>query len=269
MRESIEEKSQSIVELHNEREDKQKRIEELQTEMFGEGSEETEKKARQFFSKVGQADEESSKTQEIDELRKELHEIEESIEMVREELQELLVNVQFPLNETIDVRDNEITFPYSEGISQQVIEAIEMVLNEDLAKDGVTIDTDEIRVESTDVDEAMDSVIDRTEDLRSKANMMVDVEQYVEEINNRDEKLAKALYVLYRSGESLSKKELEERIGVETGALRGQLYYVLENDPYLQKSDQEFTLSDTGERVMEAFVDRYDRPEGLPEEVET
>lgn len=268
MRDEIEEKSRFIVEKHREAEQKQNRIEEIQTKMFGQGSEETEQKAREFFSNVGQVEEGGSKTEEIDELRDELQDIEQSIETTREELQELLVNVQFPLNETIDVRDNKIAFPYSEEIPQQVIDAIEMVLNEELDNDSVTIDTDEIRVKTADVDEAMDRVMDRTRSLRSKANMMVDVDQYVDDIHDRDEKLAKALYVLYQSGEPLSKKELEERIGMEPGALRGMLYYVLDNDPYLEKSEKKFSLSDTGDRVMEAYVDRHDPPEGLPE-VET
>lgn len=257
-----------MEDMHRTIEEVQGRIEELQTEMFGEGSEETEQKAREFFSNVGQVQEDESRTEEIDELRDELDEIERSLEAAREELQELLVNVQFPLNETIDVRDDEIAFPYSEEVPREVLNAIELVLNEELDRNGVTFDTDEIRVETTDVDEAMDRVMSRTEDLRDRANMMVDADQYVEEIRDRDEKLAKFLYVLYQSGEALSKKELEERTGVKSGALRGQLYYVLNNDPYLEKNEQKFSLSDTGRRVMEAYVDRYDPPEGLDEEVE-
>lgn len=268
MKEDVCEVSSAVMEMHRKREKIQERIEQLQTEMFGEGSEETERKARAFFSDVGQGQEGESRTEEIDELRDEHAETEQALEAAREELQELLVNVQFPLNETIDVRDEEVAFPYSEEVPQEVLDAIELVLNEELDQDGVTFDTDEIRVETTDVDEAMDLVMGRTEDLRERANTMVDVDQYVEDIRDRDEKLAKVLYVLYWSGEEFSKKELEERIGVESGALRGQLYYVLDNDPYLEKNEQKFSLSDTGRRVMEEYVDRYDPPEGLDEVVE-
>lgn len=246
----------------------QNQIEEIQAEIFGDGSEETEQKARKFFSNVGQVQEGESRAQEIDELRDELDETERSLENAREKLQELLVNVQFPLNETIDIREDEVAFPYSEEVSQEVLNAIELVLNEELDENGVTFGTDEIRVETTDVDKAMDLVMNRTEDLRNRANMLVDVDQYVEDIRDRDEKLAKVLYVLYNSNGMLSKKELEERIGVESGALRGQIYYVLDNDPYLEKNEQKFSLSDTGRRVMQEYVDRYDPPEGIDEEVE-
>lgn len=269
MRDKLKEKAKSFIDLQETKDEKQSQLKDLQAEMFGEDSEETEQKAREFFSNVGGLEQQSSKTQEIDELRGELVELEDSLETTREELQELLVEVQFPLNETIGVGDDQVEFPYSEEVPQEVIDAIEIVLEVDLSEDGVTIDTDAIRAETTDVDEAMDRAMDRIDELRSKANMMVDVEQYVDDIYGRDEKLAKALYVLYQTDESLPKKEIEKRIGVETGDLRGQLYYVLDNDPYLKKSDQEFSLSDTGERVMEAYIDRYGRPEGLPEEGET
>lgn len=267
MRDKLVEKAKKFIDLQETRDEKQSRLRELQAEMFGDDSEETERKAREFFSNVGGGEQQSGKTEEIDALREDLTELEETLDTTREELQKLLVEVQFPLNETINVEDDKIEFPYSEEIPSEVIDAIESVLEEDLSKEGVTIGTDAIRAEAMDVDEAMDRVMNRIEELRSKANMMVDVEQYVDDIYSRDEKLAKALFVLYKS-DPLPKKEIEKRIGVETGDLRGQLYYVLENDPYLKKSNKKFSLSETGERVMEAYLDLYDPPEGLPEEVE-
>ncbi|GAA0676227.1 hypothetical protein ACFQDG_01895 [Natronoarchaeum mannanilyticum] len=267
MRSKLEEKANKFITQQEKLREKQENLSELQTDVFGADSEETEEKAREFFSDVGGLEQKSSKTQEIDELRDELEELKDALETTREELQELLVEVQFPLNETVNVSDDVVEFPYSAEIPQSVIDAIEAVLQVDLSEDGVVIDTDAIRVKTTDVDEAMDQAMNRIDELRSKANTMVDVEQYVNEINGRDEKLAKTLYVLYQTENALTKKELEKRIGVETGELRGQLYYVLENDPYLKKSDQKFSLSDTGERVTEAYIDRHGRPEGLPDEV--
>ena len=114
----------------------------------------------------------------------------------------------------------------------------------------------------------MDQAMSRIQELRSKANMMIDVEQYVDDINSRDEKIVKTLYVLHKSNNPLSKKEIEERIGVDAGDLRGTLYYVLDNDPYLKKSDSEFSLSDMGRRVIEAYIEQYGSPEDLPEGVE-
>lgn len=268
MQDELIEKARRYIDLQETEKAKQDRLRELQSEMFGEGSEETEKKAREFFSDVGGGEQQSAKTQEIDELRQDLSDLEETLENTREELQELLVDVQFPLNETIDIEDEKVVFPYSDEIPQDVIDAIESVLEEDLSKEEVKIETDAIRVETDDVDGAMDQAMSRIQELRSKANMMVDVEQYVDDINSRDEKIVKTLYVLHKSENPLSKKGIEERIGVDAGDLRGTLYYVLDNDPYLEKSDSEFSLSDMGRRVIEAYLEQHGSPEDLPEGVE-
>lgn len=268
MQDNFIEKARKYTDLQETKEKKQSELRELQSEMFGEGSEETERKAREFFSDVGGSEQQSTKTQEIDELRQDLSELEKTLETTREELQELLVDVQFPLNETINVEGEEVVFPYSEEIPQEVIDAIEFVLEEDLSAEGVRVETDAIHVETADVDGAMDQAMSRIQELRSKANMMVDVEQYVDDIHSRDEKIAKTLYVLHQSGSPLTKKEIERQIGVEAGDLRGTLYYVLDNDPYLKKSDSEFSLSDMGNQVIEAYIEQYGAPEDLPEEVE-
>jgi uncharacterized coiled-coil protein SlyX len=268
MREDMIEKAKKMNELQNKVRDQQERLRELQSEMFGNGSEETEQKAREFFSSVGGDGDSSGRSREIDELRSSLSEAETELETTREELQKLLVDVRFPLNETIDPDENEVEFPYTEEIPQEVITAIEIALDEDLSEEPVSIDTDAIRVNTSDVDGAMDLAMNRIETLRSKANMMVDVEQYVDELHGRDEKIVKTLYTLQQAEEPLTKGELEERIGVESGDLRGSLYYVLDNDPYLQKSDSQFSLTDIGKRVIEAYCEHYGVPDGLPEEVE-
>lgn len=267
MRDELVEKAERMIRLQKEIRDEQERLRELQSEMFGNGSEETEKKAREFFSSVGVDESSSGRTEEIDELRSSLSKSEAELETTREELQKLLVDVKFPLNETIDTTESEVVFPYSDEIPQEVIDAIEIALEDDLTGGQVRIGTDAIQVETTDVDAAMELAMDWIEALRSKANMMVDVEQYVEELHNRDEKIVKTLYVLQQCGEPLTKSELENRIGVESGELRGSLYYVLDNDPYLEKSDSQFSLTDIGERVIEAYCEHYAAPD-LPEELE-
>jgi hypothetical protein len=61
-------------------------------------------------------------------------------------------------------------------------------------------------------------------------------------------------------GEPLTKKELEKEMGLESGDLRGQLYYVLDNDPYLQKPDQKVDLTSTGEMVINEYIDQFGKP---------
>lgn len=267
MKSEIEQKAKKIVGLHESVREKQEQLQKLQSEIFGNGSEEIEQKAREFFSSVGGERRAPGKTQEIDDLRSDLSNSKSELEATREELQKLLVDVRFPLNETIDTTESEVVFPYSEAIPQDVIDGIELALDADLTGGRVSIETDAIRVETTEIDEAMDRAMERIENIRSRANMMVDVEQYVEDLHSRDRKIVRALYVLQRSDESLTKSEIEDRIGVESGELRGSLYYVLDNDPYLQKSDSQFSLTDIGERVIEAYCERHGSPD-LPEEVE-
>ena len=43
------------------------------------------------------------------------------------------------------------------------------------------------------------------------------------------------MFTLREIGKPLTKNEIKKEMGLESGDLRGQLYYVLGNDPYLQK----------------------------------
>jgi len=70
------------------------------------------------------------------------------------------------------------------------------------------------------------------------------------------------LYVLHENdNKPMTKAELEDAIGLDRGDLRGQLYYVLDNDPYLKKQDDGITLTPNGMKVIERFVEQYDVPE--------
>lgn len=268
MRDETIERAKKMTGLQQEVNEQQERLEQLQSEMFGNDSRETEEKAREFFSNVGGDRKNSGRTQEIDELRARLSESKSKLETVREELQKLLVEIRFPLNETITTENDKVEFPYDEDIPQEVIDAIEIALGEDLNGDPVSIDNDAIRVHATEVDEAMDMAVDRIESLRSKANNILDVEGYVEELHDRDQKIIKTLYALQQADRPLSKSEIEKRIGVDNGVLRGNLYYVLDNDPYLKKSDSQFSLTDVGKRVIEVYCRHHGVPDNSPGEVE-
>jgi len=267
MKDGLEDKADKYRSLQEELEAKQAELQEIQAGTFGTDSKNAEKRAREFFSNASR-DVGSGRTEKIDALRDEISELEDDLTAAKEELLERLVDVQFPFEEVIKPKDETVEFPFSEPIPGEVIKAIEDVLNEDLKGDNVAITTDALIVETADVEEAIGMAEDRIEGIRANAGTKVDIDEYLEELRERDRKVALTLHILHQD-EPLTKKEIEDRMGVESGALRGQLYYVLDNDPYLKKSGQEFSLTETGREVIKGYVEEYGEPEGLeqPQEV--
>ena len=257
----MEEKASRYHEIQEMLEAKQEELGELQAGTFGTDSEDAEKRARQFFSNTSR-DAGSGQTEKIDELRDEVSELKDEREVVEEELLERLVDLQLPFEQVIEPGEKDVEFPFSERISEEVIWAIEDVLNEDLGGGEVAITTDALVVETNDVEEAIERAETRIEALRDNAGTKVDIDEYLEKLRSRDKKVVLTLHVLYHE-EPLTKREIESRMGVESGTLRGQLYYVLDNDPYLKKQDKEFSLTETGREVIEGFVEKYGEPEKI------
>jgi hypothetical protein len=173
---------------------------------------------------------------------------------------EQVADIRFPLDGTIENQGDEVVFPYSEEVEEAVLQAVENVLAEDFSKNGVTINTEAIIAETESTDEAIEAVERRVSNLRETAGVQYDAADHVESLKDRDPKVAGMMFTLRKAGESMTKSELEERMGLESGDLRGQLYYVLDNDPYLQKPDQEVELTSTGEMVIDEFVNQFDEP---------
>lgn len=241
-------------------EEVQGEITELQRDTFGVESEETEEKARELFAEVGSAEDGTDHSDQIDELREKRTELESDLDSVREELLEQLADIRFPLDGTIENGDESVVFPFSEAIQEDVLDAIGDVLTEDLSQDQVAIKTDCIEVETESTDEAIEAVERRVMRLRETANAQYDAAEHVEALHERDDKVAGMMYTLSRSGVPMSKSELEEEMGLESGDLRGQLYYVLKNDPYLKKPDKKVQLTSTGQMVIDEYTDQYGEP---------
>ena len=238
----------------------QEEISELQRDTFGVESKETEQKARQLFAEVGAAKDGASTSEKIDELREERNQIEQELESVRSNLLEQVADIRFPLNGTINNQGDEVVFPYSEPIEEDVLEAVETVLTEDFNKNGVTINTDSIRINTKSTDKAIEAVEKRVTKLRKTAEAQYDAADHVDKLHERDAKVAGMMFTLRKEGEPMSKKELEKKMGLDSGDLRGQLYYVLDNDPYLQKPDQRVELTSTGEMVIDEYIDQFGEP---------
>lgn len=267
MKNGFREKALKYNEMQDKIASKHDDLKELKAGTFGTDSENAEERAREFFSNASQNGE-TSRTEQIDDLRKEIAELKEGFDSVKEELLERLVDLQLPFEQVIEPGEDAVEFPFSEQISPEVIEAIEDVLNEDLRNGEVVITSEALVVETDGVEEAIERAESFVEGLRANAGTKVDIDEYLDELRKRDQKVALTLYILHQE-EPLTKREIESRMGVDAGALRGQLYYVVENDPYLKKQGKEFSLTETGRDVIEGYIDEYGAPEGIeqPREV--
>ena len=249
-------------ELQDEVNDMEEELKQLQAGTFGTDSEDAEERAREFFSDASRGGG-TVGTKRIDEVRQKKSELEAERNSTRESLLEEIVKLQLPFEETIEPREESVAFPFSESMSEEVLEAISEVLNEDLTSGEVRITQEDLVVESNDVEEAIEKAESFIENLRTNAGTKVDIDEYLDDLRDRDKKVRLTLYILHKADRPLTKKEIESRMGVEPGTLRGQLYYVLEHDPYLKKKDQEFSLSETGREVIEGYIEEYGAPDGV------
>lgn len=264
MRKELVDAAKEYQEVQNRIEEVEQDINELRQQAFGDGSQRTEEKARELFSEVSSAEGESSNTEELDELREEESELKENLAELENDLLEKLVNVRFPLNETIQGDEPPVEFPFSESIDPAVLNAISTALGEDICDGEIKIQTDAIVVDTASIDNAIEAVQREISDIRDRADANLNVPEQVQKVKGRDPKVAAILYVLHQNdNEPMSKAELEDEIGLDRGDLRGQLYYVLDKDPYLEKGDDGFRLKANGIKVIERFVDKYGIPELL------
>jgi chromosome segregation ATPase len=268
MRSELRETARNYRELQNRYDEIAAEIEKKRLDAFSAESEDTEEKARELFSDVAESDDQdATPTTEIDDLKQQKQDVKENRDDTREDLLELLVKVTFPLNEEINADDdNGVCFPYSEPIEQGVLDGIQEVLSDDFENGKVSIRQEEINVDAESVEEAIDAVQHRVKKMRENAEGLLDVDSHVEAVHNRDAKVAAMLYVLYEAEEdSLTKKEMEERIGLESGDLRGQLYHVVNDDPYLEKENKDVYLKSMGEEVIKELINRYQVPNIIPD----
>lgn len=258
----LEEKASRYHELQDDIVSKQEELKNLQAGTFGTDSEDAEERARSFFSNVSE-DSGAGRTEQIDDLREEISGLREQLAEIRMDLWESIADLQLPFEEVIKPEEDAVEFPFSEQVPDEVIDAMDEVLDEDLTSGDAVLTPVALIVETDDVKEAIERAESFIEGLRNNARTKVDIDEYLEELRNRDEKLRLTLYILSQE-EPLTKKEIETRMGVESGALRGQLYYIVDNDPYLKKQGKEFSLTETGREVIEGYIEEY----GVPQDIE-
>lgn len=261
MREELVETAKEYRETQKRIDEVDQEIDELRQQTFGDGSKHTEEKARELFTEVSSTEGELSNTDKLDGLREEESELREQLAEYESDLLEELVNVRFPLDETIQGDEPPIEFPFSQSIDPAILDAISSALGEDISDGEVKIKTDAILVDTASINDAIKAVEREISEIRDRADANLNVPEQVQKVKDRDPKVAAILYVLYENNnEPMTKADMEDAIGLDRGDLRGQLYYVLDNDPYLEKGDEGFTLKSNGIKVIERFVDKYDVP---------
>jgi len=253
-------KAQNLSELKQDQEETAQKLSGLKSDTFGTDSEEAEKKARSFFEDVGMG-EGAGKTQEIDETKQKLNDIEQKLDELQEEILRDLTEVQFPFNETIDQRDGSIAFPFTMELPEETVEVINNVVQNGGENGTVELEREGLTAHTDDVNEAIDEVEEFANKLRKSAQHELNTEDYAKELSERDIKIQRMLYELYESDDPLAKKDIEMKTGVEKGGLRGVLYHVLDNEPYLVKENKKYRLSDIGEDVVEKFSEQFEVPE--------
>ena len=256
-------KAQNLTELKQEEGETEQKLSELKSNTFGTDSEEAEEKARSFFEDAGTG-EGAGKTQEIDETKQKLNDIEQKLDELQEEILRDLTEVKFPFNETIDQRDGSVAFPFTKELPEETIGVINSVVQNGGEKGTVEFEREGLIVHTDDVTEAIGEVEEFANKLRKSAQHELNTEDYAKELSERDIKIQRMLYELYESDEFLAKKDLEMKTGVEKGGLRGVLYHVHDNEPYLVKENKKYRLSDIGEDVVEKFLEQFEVPE-IPE----
>jgi hypothetical protein len=267
MNEKLVDAAKEYREVQNRIEEIEEQIDNFRQQTFGGGSKHTEEKARELFSDVSSADNGSSTTQELNKIQEEHTELTEKLAGLESNVLEKLVKVRFPLDETIQGNEPPVEFPFIESIDPTVLDAISSALGEDIREGTVHIQTDAIIVETASIDDAIEAVHDEISDIRERADANLNVPEQVQKVKDRDPKVAAILYSLYENNnEPMMKAEMEDAIGLDRGDLRGQLYHVLENDPYLNKRDEGFSLKPNGTKVIDRFVDKYGIPELFAED---
>lgn len=240
----------------------------LREAAFGEVSAE-EDIAKKFFSELALSTDQIRNTErDLHEKKNLLRESEKRLKEVEEAFLKILTRLKFPLklgSEGIEKNDNEIIFHFDEEIEKGILDEIRAYLgDESLCCNKVEIQTDKIVARNVEnVSDAMKEVMSHVESkIWKAATGILEVDKYVVELKNRDEKIQKMLYTLLESGDKpLSKKEMEAKSNLEPGALRGVLYFVLKRDPYMKEVEKgRFLLTEIGKRVMQRYHEKYGSP---------
>jgi len=150
--------SETAAAYYETQEKLQEKREELSTaraEVFATDSREVEQRARELFEDLG-ADTDGGRIRRIDELEAEIAELRDEVEALERELWEHLEELRLPFERSIESRDGEVGFAFSDSLSEPLVRAISDTHPE--APESVDLRTEEIAVETDEVGEAISAV---------------------------------------------------------------------------------------------------------------
>lgn len=258
---------EQLTDAEKEKIELEKEVADLKRKTYGTASTK-EDIARRFFAELAESSEGiEDANKELQDKIKASKKADEKLKNAKQNFLRTLTQMRFPFKlgeKVIEKRENDIIFNFEEEIKREVLEKIAEFLGlESLKNESVIIGSSDITAKNfLDASKAMEAVMSHVENkIRKNASTHLEIDKYVTELRNRDDKIQKMLYVLFETDKALSKKELEMGSKLEKGALRGVLYVVLKRDPYLRKvGSSKYELTEIGKRVVSEYVRKYGSP---------
>ena len=264
------------VKIKNKMKELRSEIAELSQKIHGGGGEADETIAIRFYKEIGDEDvADISKVEEqLQDKRRMLEKEKEKLESTQTELLDKLADVKFPLAtgpDGIHEEVDKVVFNFASKIDEVVLQEMNE-LGMTLSTDDIKIAPDKIVVNNArGISDAMHKVMAHVKKIREEALNRNQVDEYAKKLRSRDEKIQKMLYTLYKAGDrALTRKRIEIEANLKPRALRGVLYHVLGNDPYLRKIGRgEYKLTDVGKLVMEKYDEKFGSPIAVKPEEES
>lgn len=173
MMESVSETAAEYYKKQEQLQEKREELSAVRAEVFAADSAEVEQKARELFENLG-AESGTGQIQRIDELEAKISELRDDVETLEEKLWEHFEELRLPFEQSIDNRDSEIVFGFSESLSEPLVRAINDV--HPVSPEQVTLETGEIAVETDEVGDAISAVEEFITEIREAASERIDSE---------------------------------------------------------------------------------------------
>jgi len=235
--------------------------------------EERQKKQDRFLEVVLRAEHKST---EVDEVSKKLEQIINQLEKLSDGLNNARTDIlkkfeelPFPIDpHNSSVNGSVMKFKMIEGIAfqketlQTLCELLELPYP--LNFEGVTYYPDEVVVNATSVDEAMNQVVQSVHTLRFKISDLLNAYSNIDELCARvrsSDRYAPILEALFVSNQPLSVTEIAQQTGFNKNITYQACYNMLRDrwspNPIKRTPDGKFSLTTTGEITMKRYSEKY------------
>jgi hypothetical protein len=241
-------------------------------------AEEKQKKQDKFLEVVLL---EPPKTTEVDEVSKRLQQVTDQLENLSSEINNARTDIlrkfkdlPFPIDPHNSSVNGSITkFKVIEGtaFTKESLQTLCDLLDSHypMSFEGATYYPDEIVVNATSADDAMNHVVKSVAALRLKISDLLSAYSKIDELCERiksSNRYAPILEALYKANKPLSTTELAQQTGFSEGIAYQACYNMLRegwtpNPIKRNPDDGKFSLTTTGEITMKRYVEKYGFPE--------